>query len=143
MEAVWTEEILKKQASKGFWELILRKIFFHLIGTFSTIILARVLFPKAFGDFAILVFFIELLAFLPSQGLSAAIIQKKSKLLNREASTIFWGIILASILIVLLIFVFAPVLAAFYKDISGGTFLIRIISFAILAINIRSVPSAI
>lgn len=143
MEAVWTAEILKRQASNGFWQLILRKIFFQLIGTFSTIILARVLFPKAFGDFAILVFLIEFLAFLPSQGLSGAIIQKKSKLSDREASTIFWGINLASILIVLLIFIFAPVIAAFYKDISDGAFLIRLISVAVLAINIRSVPCAI
>lgn len=140
----FSSEVLKKQASKGLAALIFRKFFFQFIQTFSTIVLARILFPKAFGDFAILIFLIEFLAVLPSWGFSTAIIQKKTTLLKRELSTIFWLVISGAFLIFALLWFSAPLIDYFYKGaIENGIFLIRLSSFAVLAINIRSIPSAI
>lgn len=140
----FTREALKKQASRGLLALVLRKFFFQFIQTSSTIVLARLLFPKAFGDFAIMVFLVEFLAILPNQGFSAAIIQKKTKLQKGELSSIFWLVTAAALLIIALLWLFAPLLDRFYKGaIEDGIFLIRLCSFAVLAINIRAVPSAI
>lgn len=137
-------EVLKKQASKGLTALIFRKFFLQFIQTFSTVILARILFPKAFGEITILIFLIEFLAVLPSQGFSTAIIQKKTKLLKGELSTVFWLIILSAFLIIALLWFAAPLINNFYKGaIEDGIFLIRLSSFAVLAINVRSIPSAI
>lgn len=139
-----SSKVLRKQASSGLAALIFRKIFFQFIQSFSTIVLARILFPKAFGDFAILIFLIEFLAVLPSQGFSTAIIQKKTTLLKRELSTIFWLIVSGAFLIFALLWFSAPLIDYFYKGaIENGIFLIRLSSFAVLAINIRSIPSAI
>lgn len=138
------DEVLKKQASKGLIALVVRKFFLQFVQTLSTIILARILFPKDFGDFAILIFLVEFLALLPSQGFSNAIIQKKRKVTVSELSSIFWFVMLGAFLIFAVLWLLAPLINNFYGGkIDDGVFLIRLLSFAVLAINVRSIPSAI
>ena len=79
LDLKYTTETIKRNAIQGVVVLSGKKIALQLIQTFSTIVLARILFPQTFGIFAIMVFVIEFLATLPSQGFVSAIIQKNAK----------------------------------------------------------------
>lgn len=142
METSWTQVPLKRAAEKGLIILAARRLVYQVIQSLSTILLARILVPQAFGAFAVLVFIVEFLGSLLSQGSSTAIIQKKEKLKQSEISTIFWVVTIFSVLVFIFLWFFAPYVNNFYKgEIENPNFL-RLVALAVIAINLRNIPAS-
>jgi len=140
----FSADLLAKRAVFGILVLAVRRIGLQLIQTFSTIILARILFPEVFGVFTIMVFFVDFLAFLPSQGFVSAIIQKKERISSKDISTIFWTIISLSFLMLGIFWLSTPYIINFYKGgVTMDTLLIRLTGLAILLVNLRLISFAI
>jgi teichuronic acid exporter len=80
-----------------------------------TVVLARLLLPEEFGLLALLSLFIGLGAVFVDGGLTSALIQRQDVHYNDEC-TMFWFNISASIGICALLWLLAPLIAAFYGN---------------------------
>lgn len=118
------------------WKM-LERLFAQGSSIIVQIILARLLLPSDFGSLAIILAIVNYLSVFVQSGLSAAIIQKKeiSSLDINTLFTISFGI--AGVLFILL-FIFAPFLAAFYND-SGLTNPIRVSAVLLFLYSIYSI----
>ena len=123
-------------ASSFGWKM-LERLFAQGSSIIVQIILARLLLPSDFGSLAIILAIVNYLSVFVQSGLSAAIIQKKeiSSLDINTLFTISFGI--AGVLFILL-FIFAPFLAAFYND-SGLTNPIRVSAVLLFLYSIYSI----
>lgn len=79
----------------------------------ATLILARLLSPTDFGLVAMLALFMGTAYVLMDGGLSAALIQRRD-IDHVDESTVFWCNLAAGVLLTTLIFLGAPLIAAFY-----------------------------
>src|SRR3989338_3592343 len=144
LDLKYTTETIKRNAIQGVVVLSGKKIALQLIQTFSTIVLARILFPQTFGIFAIMVFVIEFLATLPSQGFVSAIIQKNAKVFQKDLSTIFWGVMFVSLIFYILLWFLTPAITDFYKfNNVNSVYLFRVMALVIFLVNIRMISSSI
>lgn len=80
----------------------------------SNLILARLLSPDDFGCVGMLLIFISVSDAIVDGGFGAALIQKKNVTQEDYSTIFFWNLIVSSLLYGLL-FLFAPVIASFYK----------------------------
>lgn len=80
----------------------------------SSVVLARLLTPDDFGCIAMLMIFISLSKTFIDGGFGSALIQKK-KPTKEDYSTIFYWNIALSLLLYIIIFLFAPYIASFYR----------------------------
>ncbi len=106
---------IKKQAISGIKWTSLSSVFNLIIQLTQLAILAHILSPKDFGLMAIVVVVIGLSRIFMDAGISNAIIYKQA-ITNKQLSTLYWLNILAGILIFLLIVLFSPLIAKFYKE---------------------------
>ncbi|RNI30857.1 lipopolysaccharide biosynthesis protein [Rufibacter immobilis] len=106
---------LKEKAYKGFvWSSIER--FGTLISDFViSIFIARILSPKEFGLIAMVAVFTAFLSPFVDAGLGKALIRKKEPS-DEDYSTVFWWNLGLSIIVYLLIYLCAPVVANFYDQ---------------------------
>jgi O-antigen/teichoic acid export membrane protein len=82
---------------------------------FSTILLARILTPEDFGLLGMIVVFMGIGSTLVNSGLSQSLIRSKN-VSQSDLSTIFFTNIAFSVVIYLIIFFLAPIIAAFYEQ---------------------------
>lgn len=135
---------LKNNIVSGFGTLIIREFFLKLLSFLGQIFLARLLIPSDFGTYVIIVFIVNFVALFTDVGLSLAIIQKKKDPGINELSSIFILKFTLSLIAVVLIFLFAPLLKYFYLSFSDeNVFMLRVLSLIILTYSIRSIPTAI
>lgn len=85
-----------------------------IIAFVANMILARMLTPEDFGCIAMLAIFIVIADTFVDSGLGSAIIQKK-EINNEDLSTVFYFNILLGLVLYLLLFFLAPVVAEFYR----------------------------
>ena len=105
------------------------------------IILARLLSPDDYGVLSIMIIFTTLANVFIQNGFNTSLIQKQD-VDNRDYSSVFWLSILFSILLYIILFLFAPVLADFYK-MPQICFPFRIISLMIIPGALNSIQIAI
>lgn len=79
------------------------------------IVLARILLPEEYGDIAILTVFITVLNVFVDSGLGNALIQKKD-VDDLDYSSVFWFNIVWCLLMYLVLYVSAPLIAAYYGN---------------------------
>lgn len=103
-------KILSSLISK-FAERILVKI----LGLVVSIVLARLLLPEDFGNIAILMVFVNLATMIVQSGLNTALVQKKEVDYIDFSVVFFISLFIAIIMVVLLYFV-APLIARFYES---------------------------
>ena len=105
-----------------------------------SIVLARILEPKAYGTIALITVFITLLQVFVDSGLGTALIQKKDAD-DLDFSSVFWFNIGVCIFLYLLMFFGAPFIARFYNkpDIIP---VIRVLSLLIIISGIKSIQQA-
>ena len=77
------------------------------------IVMARLLAPEEFGALAIMLVFVNIGNVIVQSGLSTSLVQTKG-VDESDLSTVFWLSFGASAVLLAVIFVFAPVVAAFY-----------------------------
>ena len=98
------------------WSLLwglLEKCSVQVVSFLVTIVLARLLLPEEYGIVALISIFIALATVIIDGGLNTALVQKKDA--NEEDfSTIFYVSMGLSLLMYVLLFTLAPVLASFY-----------------------------
>lgn len=108
-----TQNLKSKAVSGVVWTTIQRftQIFVSFV---SGIILARLLEPEDYGCIGMLTIFMLISATFIDGGFGTALIQKKRPTQEDYSTVFFWNLGL-SIVIYLILFVFAPLIASFYK----------------------------
>ena len=106
-----------------------------------SIVLARLLAPEDYGAIAVVLVFVEIANTFVVSGLSTALIQKK-EINQLEMSTVFYCNLCLSIVLYLIVFFAAPLIALLYKlpILIPAT---RILSLQIPILAFQSVPSVI
>lgn len=106
----------------------------QLISLIISIILARLLMPEDYGAVALVMVFITIANVFVTNGFGSALIQKKNAD-NIDFSSVFYINILLSILLYIIIFLFAPFIAKFYE--------LPVISPALRVLGLRIIIAAI
>jgi teichuronic acid exporter len=106
---------LKKQALSGLLWSSIQLFGTQGIGFFVSIILARLLLPSEFGLIAMLGIFMGVGAVLINGGLTQSLIRTQETD-EEDFATVFYFNLVGSILIYIIIFLCAPLIASFYKQ---------------------------
>ena len=106
---------LKGQVLSGLFWKFGERIIAQGVSFVLSLILARLLLPEQYGTVSLLLVFINLANVFVSDGLGAALIQKKEAD-ESDFSTMFFCSISLGILLYLLLFLCAPAIAAFYEQ---------------------------
>ena len=105
-----------------------------------SIVLARLLSPDTYGTIALITVFISIIQIFVDSGLGNALIQKKDAD-ELDFSTVFYINILLSTGLYILIFIFAPVIARFYNNVSMVS-MIRVLGLTIIVAGLKNVQQA-
>ena len=105
-----------------------------------SIVLARILLPEEYGTVALVTVFIAILQVFVDSGLGNALIQKKNAD-NLDFSSVFFVNILFCIILYMLLFFMAPLIASFYKN-EMLVPLIRVLGITILVSGVKNVQQA-
>lgn len=109
----------------------------QLVSIIVAIVLARLLSPEDYGTISLITVFINILNVFVDSGLGSALIQKKDAD-EVDFSTVFFTNIAFCVILYLIMFIFAPVLARFYcKD--ELTSIIRVLSITLLISGMKNI----
>ena len=107
------EESIKQKTITGAWWEGIHNAGATLLAFISTIVLARLLTPEDYGYVGMIAIFIAVAESLVNGGFGSALIQKKRPT-ETDYSTVFFINIGISIVLYVILFVFAPTIARFY-----------------------------
>ena len=116
------------------------RVFASLVGFVVSIILARILGPEAYGTIALITVFTTILQVFVDSGLGNALIQKKDAD-DIDFSTVFYTNIVFCLILYLLMFLCAPLIAKFYNKLELIP-LIRVLSLTIVISGVKNVQQA-
>lgn len=105
-----------------------------------SVVLARLIAPEAFGTISIVLVFTNILQVFVDSGIGNALIQNKDSD-ELDFSSVFYFNIVWCIGLYCIAFLFAPVIANFYKD-SQLTAIIRVLSLLLLISGAKNVEQA-
>lgn len=105
-----------------------------------SIVLARILAPEIYGTIALVLVFAQVLQVFVDSGLGNALIQKKDAD-DTDFSSVFYFNILCCLLLYALIYVLAPVIAAFYNN-TSLIHVIRVLCLTIVISGVKNVQQA-
>ena len=109
------EKSLKEKTASGFVWSATDRFGQQFIGMVVHIIMARILCPSDFGIVTPLIIFSAFANLIQDSGFSAALIRKKDPT-TAEYSTIFYFNVFLSIFIYLILYISAPLIAAFFEQ---------------------------
>lgn len=112
----------------------------QVVGLLVSFILARLLEPTVYGTIALVNVFLAILQVFVDSGLGTALIQKKDAD-QLDFSSVFYFNILMSIVIYIVLFFVAPLIATFYEN-PEMTSIIRVVSVIVLISGVRGVQQA-
>ncbi len=131
------DEHLAKKVNTGALWVTFSSVFIRILNTVSAIILARILAPDDFGLMAIAVTIITFSQGATQTGFESALIQKYSKTENYLNTA--WTIdLFRNIILFLIIFLLAPLLASFFKD-PRIIIILRVISLSLVFQGLRNI----
>lgn len=113
----------------------------QLVQLMTGILLTRLLAPEEFGVFAVLMVFILFSSIFIDSGFSKALIQR-SQNTQQDFSSVFYFNLLISILLFLILWLIAPLIASFYGDIKL-ILQLRVLSITLIFNAAISVPATI
>lgn len=131
------EKSVKQRAFTGLIWKLLEKAGTLGIQFLISVILARLITPEEYGVVGLLTIFMALSEVVIQQGLSTALVQK-SEAEPVDYSSVFWANMVISLLLYGVLFLGAPLLAAFYRE-PSLTFITRVLSLGILIGSFSSV----
>lgn len=105
-----------------------------------SIVLARLLIPEDYGTIALVTVFTTILQVFVDSGLGSALIQKKDAD-DLDFSSVFIFNFVVCIILYLIMFFIAPVIAKFYADMNLVS-IIRVISITILISGVKGIQQA-
>ena len=109
------KETIKKQVVSGMIWRFGERIIAQGVSFVLSVILARLLMPDDYGVVAIVGVFISLANVFLSSGLSTSLIQKKDAD-ETDFSSVFWSNLILSIILYLILFCIAPIIASVYHN---------------------------
>ncbi|MCC5943237.1 MAG: oligosaccharide flippase family protein, partial [Balneolaceae bacterium] len=116
---------LTKKTIGGFFWAFMERIGTQILQVLIFIILARLLSPDAFGLMGMLAVFIVVSQNISDSGFGQALIQKKDAD-ELDYSSVFYLNLTVSVIIYVIIYFIAPLIAAFYRE-AELTLLIRVL----------------
>jgi O-antigen/teichoic acid export membrane protein len=133
---------LKSKSLAGIGSLLRRQIFVYGFFFLGNIVLARILVPQLFGIYAIVAFVVQFFSTFSDVGIGAALIQKKDKLNSEELSTIFWLQQILVFIVVILVYLAAPLVLRIYTTMPPeSVWLIRVMALSFLFTSLKTVPA--
>jgi len=106
--------LLNKSFQGVLWTFL--DVIINKIGVFvSTLIIARILGPEVYGLVGMITVFITIGNSLVDSGMSTSLIRTPS-ISAKDLSTVFIGALTISVVVYLVFFLFAPLIASFYKQ---------------------------
>lgn len=105
-----------------------------------SIVLARLLLPETFGTVALVLVIAQIFQVFVDSGLGNALIQKKDAD-DLDFSSVFWFNLVWCIVLYCIVFVIAPVIALFYKDVALVP-VIRVLCITVLISGLKNVQQA-
>lgn len=131
---------LKRKTITGIlWQLV-QKGSTQIIGFVVSIILARLLDPDEFGIVAMTSIFMTVAAVLAESGLGTSLVQKK-EIDDLDKDTVFHFGFLISVILYLILFFCAPLIAKIYKTVELVP-IIRVLAISLFFSSFTSVQSA-
>lgn len=112
----------------------------QLVGFIISLVLARLLNPEIYGTVAIVNVFIAILNVFVTSGFGTALMQKKNAD-DTDFSSVFYFQMFFSIVLYILLFIFAPTIAKFYNN-NEITSIIRVLGFTLVISGINNVQRA-
>ena len=106
---------LKKRVLSGLLWKFMERIGMQGINFIVQIILARILLPEDYGVIALITIFIVIADVFVHSGLTSALIQKKEAD-ELDFSSVFYLSLFISILLYIVLFIAAPIIAVFYSE---------------------------
>ena len=131
---------VKYKTLSGFAWKFGERISAQLVSFIVSIILARILSPEHYGIVAMVTVFINIANVFVTSGFSTSLIQKKDAS-ETDFSTIFYCSLAVSVILYLILFLLAPIIADFYDE-QLLTSVIRVFSIKILISAYNSVQHA-
>jgi len=135
-----SSSIKEKTIKGGLWngiEQFGKQVVQFLIG----VAMARLLSPNDFGMYAIVILVVNFSNVLINSGFMQALIQKE-KVTQKHYSTVFWFSVLVSVIIYLIFFFLAPLLAVFFNHPTLVKYF-RVVSLVIFFVPINVVTTTI
>lgn len=131
---------LRVKSVRSVFTLVGRHAAVQGLGFFSTIILARLLVPDAFGLYAIVLFVTQFISSFSEMGLTAALL-RKDHLTDADTSSAFWFQGALAAVTCLLLLLAAPLVVHLYPALpADGEGLLRAIAIAFFLTSLRTVP---
>lgn len=112
----------------------------QLVTFIVSIVLARILLPEDYGTIALVTVFTNIMQVFVDSGLSTALIQKKDAD-DLDFSSVFYFNFAVCIILYLIMFFSAPLIASFYK-IPELTPVVRVISLTIIISGVKGVQQS-
>lgn len=131
---------VKYKTLSGFAWKFGERISAQLVSFIVSIILARILSPEHYGIVAMVTVFINIANVFVTSGFSTSLIQKKDAS-ETDFSTIFYCSLAVSVILYMILFLLAPIIADFYDE-QLLTPVIRVFSIKILISSYNSVQHA-
>ena len=125
--------------SNFFWRLA-ERVGAQVVTLLVSIVLARILEPEVFGVLALVIVFTSILQVFVDSGLGTALIQKKN-VDELDFSSVFYFNIAACVVLYMIMFFSAPLIAQFYKmpDLIP---VVRVISLTLILSGVKNVQQA-
>ncbi len=108
-------ESLKKSAFSGFIWKFAERVGAQMVSLVVSIVLARILIPEDYSIVGIVTIFFAFCNVFISGGLNSALIQKKDAD-EDDYSTIFWVNMIIAVVLYIVMYIAAPVIASVYKQ---------------------------
>ena len=131
---------IKSRAISGIKVLTLRTFVSILLRVISSLVLARLLFPKDYGVFGVVSFIAGLGMYLCDVGLASALVRQEAKPTRNEAFTVFLTQQIITGLVVFTLIVTAPLLIHMYALSSSAATILYAMALGLFFSSLRIVP---
>ena len=112
----------------------------QIIQFIVSIVLACILAPEAYGTIALVLVFAQILQVFVDSGLGNALIQKKDAD-DLDFSSVFWFNVVWCLLLYMIMFFCAPMIAGFYND-DSLTAIVRVLCLMVIVSGLKNVQQA-
>jgi len=131
---------IKNKAINGMMWSSMGSFTFQIVRILTQILLARLLWPEAFGLLAIVMAFVSVANYLIENGLTLFLIRKKD-LNENDSITLFYANVGLSLIMVFIFFIISPFLTIYFKE-ESLDLMLRVTSISILFNALGSVHKA-
>ena len=131
---------IKTRAVSGVKVLAARTLISVLLRVVSSLVLARLLFPKDYGVFGVVAYIAGLGMFLSDVGLASSLVRREAKPTRDEAFTVFCTQQIITGIVVVAVIVTTPLLIHIYALSPSAKSLLYGMSFGLFLSSLRIVP---